>query len=292
MAAATLGLGLAACGDDDDDTAEPATTADQATTAPATTEAPATTAAPATTEAPATTAAPATTEAPATTAAPASTAASDTAGAGDADAFCAAELEVEAAVSSEDPAVIGPALEALQAAAPAEVKATVEDVIANAQAGPDSPEFAAAYGEMVGFIKDNCGFTDLTVTATEYAFDGLPQEIPAGPAVITLENSGQEFHEILLLKINDGVTETADELLALPQRRLMRKGEFAAGAFAPNGATSYTVTDLQPGRHIAVCFLPIGATPEAMEEMEHGGSELETPPHFTAGMVQEFEVTS
>ena len=191
---------------------------------------------------------------------------------------------------SEDPTLIGPAFEALVAAAPTELKATVEDVIANAEAGPDSPEFAAAYSEMVAFTKDNCGFTDLTVTASEYAFDGLPREIPAGPAVFTLENSGKEFHELLLIKVNDGVTETADELLALPQRRLMRKAEFAAGVFAPNGATAYTVTDLQAGRYIAVCFLPIGATPEAMEQMEHGGTELESPPHFTAGMVQEFEV--
>jgi hypothetical protein len=39
-----------------------------------------------------------------------------------------------------------------------------------------------------------------------------------------------------------------------------------------------------------VCFMPKGATPEAMAEMESGGSEPTGKPHFMLGMAQEFEV--
>ena len=37
-----------------------------------------------------------------------------------------------------------------------------------------------------------------------------------------------------------------------------------------------------------VCFLPVGATPDNMEALESG--ELQGPPHFTEGMVEEFTV--
>ena len=57
----------------------------------------------------------------------------------DVDEFCQAELAAEAAASGEDPAAAGPAFEALVAAAPADLKATVEDVIAHAEEGPGSP---------------------------------------------------------------------------------------------------------------------------------------------------------
>src|SRR5262245_24278665 len=50
--------------------------------------------------------------------------------------FCAAEVAVEAAANSGDPAVMGPAVDALRAAAPDDIRPTVEDVIANVQAGP------------------------------------------------------------------------------------------------------------------------------------------------------------
>ena len=48
-----------------------------------------------------------------------------------------------------------------------------------------------------------------------------------------------------------------------------------------------------PGRYFAVCFLPQGATPELMAQMEGPESSLPPgagPPHFMAGMVQEFTV--
>jgi hypothetical protein len=247
----------------------------------------------------------------------------------EAEAFCAAELATEAAVNGDDPAAIGPAIEALIAAAPDdEVRATVEAVVATFEAG--GPEFEAAYASLIDYMKANCGFAELNVAASEYAFDGVPAELPAGPTILTLENIGAEFHEILLLRINDDVTMPVEELLALPEAEQMAMTTFAGAAFAAPGSSSSGVADLTSGRYVAICTLPEGATPEVMEQLEAaegtapegsapvgsepagtepaatepagtepagsapegsmpGGPEV-GPPHFTLGMIQEFTV--
>ena len=260
LAAATsaLFLGLAACGDDDDDDA-------------ATTDAP-----------PATTAA----------ASPDATAASPdtTAAAADATAFCDAFITAVEASFTEDPAVMGPAFEEAVATAPAEIKATVETVTTTSE---DDPAFGPAYGEILGYVKGNCGYTDLNVTTSEYAFEGLPREVPAGPAVITMDNQGEEFHEVILFKVNDGVTDTAIDILSLPDEELESKITFVGATMGPPGEQSFGLTTFSPGRYVAVCFLPQGATAEVMAQMEGPESSMPPgagPPHFMAGMVQDFNV--
>lgn len=201
--------------------------------------------------------------------------------------FCQAALVAERAAATGDTAMIPPAFEAVAAAAPAEIEPAVDTVIDRAQAGAqDSPEFGAAYGELVDYIRGNCGFGELAVTASDYAFGGIRDSLEAGPVVINFENTGTEFHEFLLLRVNDGVTETLDELLALPEEEGQTKVTTSGRAFAAPGAISFAMFDLQPGRYIAICFLPTGATPENMPQIESG--EHQGAPHFTEGMVQEF----
>ena len=137
-------------------------------------------------------------------------------------AFCEAELATEAAVASEDPALIGPALEALVAAAPEDIRATVEEVIALADAGPTDPAFEAAYGALIEYVAANCGFAELDTTATEYAFGGVPEEVAAGPTIISLTNIGEQVHEIVIYRINDDVTLTVEELLPFPRKSRSR----------------------------------------------------------------------
>jgi hypothetical protein len=84
--------------------------------------------------------------------------------AGDLAGFCDAELAVEGAVAAEDEAAIGGAIEQLIATAPPEIAGTVDTVVAEFQAsGGESEAFAEAYSELISFVKDSCGFTDLTV---------------------------------------------------------------------------------------------------------------------------------
>jgi hypothetical protein len=217
----------------------------------------------------------------------------------EAEAFCTAELAAEAAFASEDPAQIGPAVEALTAAAPADAAPLVEAVLANAE-NQESPEFAEAYDALIEYMRANCGYAELNLAASEYAFGGFPAELPAGPTIIALENIGEQVHEVVIMRINDDVTLSLEELLALPEEESEGMATPQAFAFAFPGTTAQTVTDFTPGRYVALCFLPEGATPEVLTAIEEaGGGPDETipagievgPPHFTLGMVQEFTVS-
>jgi hypothetical protein len=210
--------------------------------------------------------------------------------------FCAAEVAAEAAFASEDPALIGPAVEALTAAAPEEAAPLVEAVIANAEGGPFDPAFAEAYAGLIDYVRANCGFAEVGIAASEYAFGGFPAELAAGPTIFTFENIGEEVHEMILMRINDDVTLSVDEILQLPEEESEGMATEAGFAFAFPGSTSQTVVDLTPGRYVSLCFLPENADPEMIAQME-GPESTEPeganfgPPHFTLGMVHEFTVS-
>jgi hypothetical protein len=206
------------------------------------------------------------------------------------DVFCQAVLTAERAVATDDDAAIEPAFEAVTAAAPTVVKPAVDTVIAQARAGEDdTPAFRTAYGELIDYVKANCGFGALTVRATEYAFRGLPRTLEAGPTVIDFANGGQEWHELSVLRVNDGVAESVAELLALPEADAMSKVTTTGATFAGPGETGFAVIDLEPGRYVVICYLPTGATAENWARIQSG--EHQGAPHFTAGMVHELTVT-
>jgi hypothetical protein len=222
----------------------------------------------------------------------------------EAQAFCEAELALAAAFGAEDEAAIGAAAEALAAAAdPVGMAETVGAALA---AEPGSPEFEEPFAAVIDYMKANCGFAEVDVVASEYTFEGVPRELPAGPAIISLENAGEQVHEFAVNRINDDVTLTVEELLALPEEESATMATPVAFAFAFPGTVAFATADLTPGRYVALCFLPEGATPEVLMQLEELGLEgpedtlpagdtlpegLELgPPHFTKGMVLEFTV--
>lgn len=264
LAAVALSAGVVACGGDDDDDAADTTAAAAPTTAAA---------------------------------APGTTAASDGTAGGEAsvEAFCQAEVEAEMAANLGDPAAAGPAFEALIAAAPEDIRATAEEVVANAEAGPGSPEFDEPYGELIDYVRANCGFSEMEVVAADYSFTGVPTELPAGGVIITMENTGEELHEVFLARINDDTTESAQELLQLGEEELFSKITPAGFAFSFPGATGVGTGMLEPGNYIAVCNIPVGLTPEVAELVPGPDATLPPdvtlgPPHHTQGMVAEFTV--
>jgi hypothetical protein len=180
------------------------------------------------------------------------------------------------------------------AAAPEEVAEEVEVMSAAvdeiAESGDPSvferPEADAANDALHAYELENCGWHRHDVSATEYAYDGIPETLEAGPTSFELTNDGAEVHELLLVRKNDGVTQTAEELLALPEEEaLMMVTEVGSGAFASPGDTEYSVVDLEAGDYVAVCFIPTGMTSEEQTAAE------DAPPHFVHGMVHEFTVS-
>ena len=222
---------------------------------------------------------------------------------GDEAAFCDAVVETDVQFTAmqgpnADPAAATASLEAVESSTPDELADQSAFVIEEAKAmlagtgaeeGPGD-EFNANYGEMVAWMEDNCGFPVIDVTAAEYAFQGIPETVAAGETLISLGNMGEEMHEVILLRVNEGVTETLDEILALPEEEAQTMVTSIAAAFASPGEEGWATTRLETGNYVAICFIPEGTTPEAMAEMEATGVEPEGAPHFTLGMIREFTV--
>lgn len=257
-AAALMVLGLAACGDDSD--AATTTTAADATTT--------------------------------------TTAADGAAASGDSAAFCDALTEFDTAVNAVDTDSLTTP-EAVKAAgqqliplfqkvvdnAPDNVSAAADELNTTIKplADGDATAFGAdatyeKYGEFVTASLPSChDINTVEVTAKDYAFEA-PDSFEAGKTAFHMKNiSTGEQHVMVLLRKNDGVNLSFDELLKLPQDQGEAKTTELGAAFAPPGGQSSALVDLKPGSYAMVCFLPIGGKEGA-------------PPHFTQGMVHEFTV--
>ncbi len=258
-----LTLGLAACGDDDE-AATTTTTAEETTT----------------------------------------TAGAE--GEGEVAAFCNGIVAIDTTVATAGP---GPQLEG---APPEEVQAALEEfaatlepllVVAEETAPPEvtsdvqtlarlsrealttgedeifeSEEFTQADANVDEFMLANCGFEQVEVTGVDYAFQGVPETVPAGPVAITFTNDGGEVHELALARINDDVEESFGDLLQLPEEEALQKVSLSGHVFAFPGVSDTVFLDLEPGRFGIACFVPVGSTPQAVE----GGEEVEGPPHAIA----------
>ena len=63
------------------------------------------------------------------------------------------------------------------------------------------------------------------------------------------------------MQIAEGEDRPVEELLALPEEEAQALVTDKAFVFIPPGAGTYTTADLDPGRYVAICFVPVGATP-------------------------------
>jgi hypothetical protein len=165
---------------------------------------------------------------------------------------------------ADDDTVLGPALE---------VQGLIEQAVDGTPI--DDSEITGPYNAILAPTHDGCGYQQLDVTAVNYAFEGVPDSLDAGTTSLALTNDADEMHEMVLFRRADGETRSVDELLALPQGDPAL--EVVTAAFVQPGETGYTTADLEAGGYIGVCFLPVGGAEDG-------------PPHFTEGMVTEFEV--
>jgi len=187
-----------------------------------------------------------------------------------------------------DPSQAGSLIEAFEATAPESLVDEAGIVAATftemAEGGDPSalgePEYTEAAAAVADAYVEGCETSEvLEVDGVDYGFEGLPAEIDAGRVAIRFTNATEhdEAHELVLFRKADGVTESVDELLALPEEEAMAKMQMAGVVFADApGAEATTMVDLEPGSYVALCFIPMG-----------GGDD--GAPHFTGGMVAELE---
>ena len=217
----------------------------------------------------------------------------ETAAEPDIDFESASEEEIAAATTAWAEDTLRPLADDVVAAAPDEVRADVQvqsDALDETIETGDfsvfeTPEVAAASETVHAHDVDTCGWTSVAVDAADYSFSGLPDEMDAGVVSFELTNGGAELHEMILLRKNDDVTETFDELLALPEEEAMEKVTMVGMAGPiPSGESEYAVVDLAAGDYVATCFIPVGA-------VSFDGPPPEGPPHMMQGMVHELTVT-
>jgi hypothetical protein len=220
------------------------------------------------------------------------------------EAACGAYTDISAAMSGEpegDPAAwfkktIVPLADELDANKPADIDAeltTMVDTVnkvaeSGDMSGFEDPAFSEAQGTVDPYMFENCDFDQkVEVSGKEYSFEGLSDEMAAGETAILFTNDGMEAHEIVVASKKDGVTESFEELLELPEEEAMTKINMMGGTFAPQkGDQGLMVADLVPGEYAALCFIPTGTTMG-----EDGEKPGDGPPHFTQGMMTEFTVS-
>lgn len=145
----------------------------------------------------------------------------------------------------------------------------------------------------------------LEVVGVDYAYEGLPASVPAGTSLV-FANAGEEVHELAVFRVEDGVTATMEELLAMEDAEAAGLVELIGGfplIAGPGSTAEGTIVLERPGRYAVVCFIPQGLSdigllegvgpdtdpadlPPALQEL------LANPPHVALGMGQEFVVTS
>ena len=184
----------------------------------------------------------------------------------------------------------GAALDAAIAAAPDDIVDTITELKTEAAPQFENADSEASektlelYADTIAWAGDNCDVETLDVSATDYEYDGVPDELSTGYHVVDFSNEGQEQHEMFAFRINDGATESVEELFELPEEEIFSKITPVNAVFAVPGESetvSWNLTD--SGNYAVVCFIPVGSV---------GETEGDGPPHFTEGMVHEFTVTS
>jgi hypothetical protein len=132
----------------------------------------------------------------------------------------------------------------------------------------------------------------IEVVGTDYAFSDVGTDLTA-PVTFAFRNEGAELHEMVIVRKNDGVTTSFEELLALPEDEAFAQVQFVGQTMAEAGQTApdeLTATD--PGEYLMVCFIPQGMTElPSLDPNASGPPDLgDGPPHFTLGMLKEFTI--
>jgi hypothetical protein len=132
--------------------------------------------------------------------------------------------------------------------------------------------FAGACGGDDDDDSEEASVTDVTVTATEYAFD-LSATPTADTQEVTLQNDGEEPHALVFARINEGFT--LDEAFELQGGKGSADEVIRAVEAQPGQSKIAQVKGpLEPGTYAMVCPL----------ETKDGET------HFELGQQQEFEI--
>jgi hypothetical protein len=185
-----------------------------------------------------------------------------------------------------------PILASMDRQAPNEIKADTRKLLDLARQGAatgdvatlSSPDLIGPDRNIDQYTLQECGYDQITISATDQAYQGIPSAVPAATVSVTLRNQGQDAHQAVISRAKDGVTQPYTEILALPPDQQLQMATPLGLLLADPGQTDTVFFRLAPGRHAAADLLPQGTT--RINSPPGGG-----PPHYTLGMLAEFTVT-
>jgi hypothetical protein len=210
-------------------------------------------------------------------------------------AFCRTNLALE---KSDQPS--RRLLERMRTTAPDEIADTVDSAVTifqeQGEAAFEDPAFQSAVADIDQFVVDECGYKSVDVTMADYSFEGIPSRLDKGVVAFSLRNEGTELHEFSVGRLKGDAT--LDDILDLPadasEKQLAKLVQpVRGGGFAFPGQSDVALVDFEKsGKYVALCFIPVGTTPEAAaaaeNESEEGGPS--GTPHFHEGMAVQFNV--
>ncbi len=139
------------------------------------------------------------------------------------------------------------------------------------------------------------------VSMVDYAFEGLPETVPAGTRLTVTNAAETELHEVVVFRLPEDEDRSLAELTELgPDNLTAALGEpHSVLLAAPRGPAIPAVGDgtlAEPGRYALFCFIPTGADVDeyldaAADPDQEGPPQVEGgPPHFVHGMYAELQV--
>lgn len=123
--------------------------------------------------------------------------------------------------------------------------------------GPEADEHAGHGHEGGADVEAAAGAEKLRLQASEYRYSG-PAKVKAGKVAIILSNTGEESHEMAMVRLKKGVT--ADEVLSAeaagkdPSALIADDDVGGVPPIAP-GATGVANLELTPGTYSYACFI-------------------------------------
>lgn len=139
------------------------------------------------------------------------------------------------------------------------------------------------------------------VTGVDYDYEGVPDSVEAGTELEFTNESSEEAHELVLVRLPDTEERSIEELVQMSpeeQQQLLTDSLVGVSVAAPGSDGMVVEGDLvvdEPGRYLMVCLIPTDADPEeylrAAAEAEGGPPQVEGgPPHLVNGMYAELTV--
>lgn len=137
----------------------------------------------------------------------------------------------------------------------------------------------------------------VAVTATDFAFEGLPDKVAARTRLTLTNASNVEVHELVAVRLPDTERRPTEELVTLPIDQLMAllSGPPQLVLVAPPGGGPQVVAEgdgtlSQPGRYLVLCTVPTGVDAKVYLEGSGPPQGSGGPPHSAHGMFAELTV--